>query len=226
MSLLSIWLSRQRRSKAAGALHASLPSWISIMNANSWSSRRGHGSSASTWRAEHRDRTDDPHGDLQAERAHERNRRAWSPRPRIATGSARPCAARYRTRGARGAAPDEAASLELARSVATASRESAAGTGPRAVPAPALARLRLADVDLAAANVAAVQRRDGLVGLARRAHLDEAETARAARLTVRDDRCRLARPVLREERLEVRAGGVEREVSDEDLLAHGLLLPR
>src|SRR5581483_6766318 len=32
--------------------------------------------------------------------------------------------------------------------------------------------------------------------------------------------------VLREERLEVRTGGVERQVSDEDLLAHGILLPR
>src|SRR5579885_451338 len=101
---------------------------------------------------------------------------------------------------------------------------SAAVPGPSA--GPALARPRLAHVDLATGEVPAVQRRDRLVGLARRGHLDEAEAARATRVAVRDDRRRFARPVFREERFEVRTGGVEREVSDEELLAHGILLPR
>src|SRR5579875_509621 len=100
---------------------------------------------------------------------------------------------------------------------------SAAVPGPST--GPALARPRLAHVDLAAGEVPAVQRRDRLVRLARRAHLDEAEAARAPRVAVRDDGGGFARPVLREERLEVRASGVERQVSDEDLLAHGILLP-
>src|SRR5439155_5140636 len=92
-------------------------------------------------------------------------------------------------------------------SVVAGSRVPAAA---RASTASTLAGLRLADVDLPAADVAAVQTRDGLAGLARRAHLDEAEAARAAGVAVGDHGCRLTRPHFREQSLEVRAGGVER----------------
>src|SRR3990170_1110222 len=110
----------------------------------------------------------------------------------------------------------------VACSVATTVREPAAGPSPAA---PTLALLRLTDVDLPAADLAAVQLRDGLAGLARRAHLDEAEAARPSGLAVGDDARRLARSHLREQRFEVRAGGVEGKVADEYLLAHGILLP-
>src|SRR5207247_9900343 len=110
-----------------------------------------------------------------------------------------------------------------ARSVAAASREPAAATGLSA--ASALARLRLADVDLPAGDVAAVQTRDGLAGLARRAHLDEAEATRATGIAVRDHGRRLTRPHFGEQSLEVRARGVKGSVPDEYLLAHSLLLP-
>src|SRR3989442_9491944 len=73
--------------------------------------------------------------------------------------------------------------------------------------APALLIARLADVDLPATDVATVHLGDGLARLARRAHLDEAEATRTAGVAVGDDRGRLARPHLREQRLELRAGG-------------------
>src|SRR4029077_6606859 len=93
--------------------------------------------------------------------------------------------------------------IGVTRSVAAA-RESAAGAGTSSV-APALARLRLVDVDLPAADLAAVEGRDRLSRLARRTHLDEAEASRAAGVAVGDDGRRFARSHFREQRLELRA---------------------
>src|SRR5438067_631635 len=89
------------------------------------------------------------------------------------------------------------------RSVAAAARVSAASSPA----APPLLVARLADVDLPATNIATVQLRDGPARLTRRAHLDESEATRTAGVAVGDDRGRLARPHLREQRLELRAGG-------------------
>src|SRR5207253_10166250 len=93
------------------------------------------------------------------------------------------------------------------RSVAAPAREPAASPATATATAAALLLARLADVDLPATDVAAVQLRDGPACFARRAHLDEAEAARTARLTIGHDRGRLARPHLGEQRLELGAGG-------------------
>src|SRR5262249_11285960 len=84
----------------------------------------------------------------------------------------------------------------------------------RAAPA-GLAFLRLADVDLSATDIATVQLGDRLARLARRAHLDEPEAARATAVAVGDDRRRFDRSGRGEQLLEILPGGREREVSDE-----------
>src|SRR5262249_4005001 len=81
----------------------------------------------------------------------------------------------------------------------------------------------LADVQLPALELAAVQLGDRALGLLLGAHLDEPEAARPARAAIRDHGGPLARPGLGEERLEVRTRRIERQVPDEQLLAH--LLP-
>src|SRR5207249_11094397 len=78
----------------------------------------------------------------------------------------------------------------------------------------------LAHVQRAALQILAIELGDRLLRLARRAHLDEAEAARLPGGAIGDDRDRLARPGLREQRLQVLARGVEGKVADEDLLAH------
>src|SRR5262249_44635785 len=60
---------------------------------------------------------------------------------------------------------------------------------------------------------------DRLARLGRRVHLNEAEPTRPPGGAVGDDRCRLAVAHLGEQRLKVRARGVEGKVPDEDLLA-------
>src|SRR5207247_5795155 len=82
------------------------------------------------------------------------------------------------------------------RSVAAAT-ESA--TRPSPTPTAAgLACLRLAHVDLPAAHIATIQLGDRLARLARRAHLDEAEAARAAGVAVVHDGRRFDRYSRRE----------------------------
>src|SRR5207245_10559421 len=78
----------------------------------------------------------------------------------------------------------------------------------------------LAHVERAAMQLVTVERRDRLLGLARRTHLDEAEAPGPASGAVGDYRCRLAASGLREQRLEVGTAGVEGKVADEQLLAH------
>src|SRR6185295_18366387 len=95
----------------------------------------------------------------------------------------------------------------------------AAATGTRC------ALVGLADVDLTATEIPAVQLGDGLAGLVRRAHLDESEAPRAAAVAVADDGRRLDGSSRREERLELFSGGGKREVSYEDFLAHDNSLP-
>src|SRR5438132_11700826 len=58
------------------------------------------------------------------------------------------------------------------------------------------------------------------LGLLGRRHLDEAEPARTARLTVRDDRRRLDPASLGEHFAQPLAGRRERQASDEELLCH------
>src|SRR5207244_1488967 len=72
----------------------------------------------------------------------------------------------------------------------------AATTTPAASAAAARALTRLADVQLAALQLVAVQLGDRPLGLARRAHLDEAEAARPSGGAVGDHRGGLAGPGL------------------------------
>src|SRR5262245_63664838 len=71
-----------------------------------------------------------------------------------------------------------------------------AAAGEAAPATPVRALLSLAHIELPAVDVAPVQGRDGLLGLAVRAHLDEPEAARAPGVAVGDDRRRLTGPHL------------------------------
>src|SRR2546426_7340332 len=111
---------------------------------------------------------------------------------------------------------------------AAAATEAATWTSAAATPATASAAralARLADVQLAALQLVAVQLSDRPLGLARRAHLDEAEAARPSGGAVGDHRGGLAGPGLREECLEVRARRGEGQIGHEQLLAHVSLTP-
>src|SRR5439155_1660037 len=110
---------------------------------------------------------------------------------------------------------------------AAAAAEAAAWASAAATPAASTARAlaRLADVQLAALQLVAVQLGDRPLGLARRAHLDEAEAARPSGGAVGDHRGGLAGPGLREECLEVRARRVEGQIAHEQLLAPVSLTP-
>src|SRR5437867_10854610 len=103
---------------------------------------------------------------------------------------------------------------------AASAAEAAAWASAAAATRAARALARLAHVQLAALQLVAVQLGDRPLGLARRAHLDEAEATRPSGGAVGDHRRRLAGPRLREERLEVRACRVEGKVAHEQLLAH------
>src|SRR5438094_6084983 len=105
---------------------------------------------------------------------------------------------------------------------ATAEAAAAPAAGPVAAPATAAAGAlpRLADVQGPALELFAVQVLDGLLRLARRAHLDEAEAAGPSGVAVRDDGRRGDGSRLREQRLQVGARRVERKIPHEDLLTH------
>src|SRR5213595_859635 len=94
----------------------------------------------------------------------------------------------------------------------------APATAEPAAAAGALARL--ADVQGPALELFAVQLLDGLLRLARRAHLDEAEAAGPSGVAVRDDGRRGDGSRLREQRLQVGTRRVERKIPHEDLLTH------
>src|SRR5262249_38677265 len=96
----------------------------------------------------------------------------------------------------------------------------AAGEAAPATPLRALSGL--AHIELPALHVAPVQRRDGLLGLVVRAHLDEPEAARASRVPVGDDRRGLTGPHLGKQRLQVRARRVKGQIPYEQLLPHDL----
>src|SRR5207253_2654753 len=113
-------------------------------------------------------------------------------------------------------------SASRASASASARRRRAAGTSR--VPLRPRALARLADVQLAALQLVAVQLGDRPLGLARRAHLDEAEAARPSGGAIGDHGGRLAGPGLREERLEIRTRRVEGKIAHEQLLAHVSLL--
>src|SRR5262249_61410399 len=79
-----------------------------------------------------------------------------------------------------------------------------AAAGEAAPAPPVRALFALAHVELPALDVAPVQRRDGLLGLVVRTHLDEPEAARAPGLAVRDDRRGLTGSHLGKQRLQIR----------------------
>src|SRR5438034_282134 len=107
--------------------------------------------------------------------------------------------------------------LEL---VGPASRVAAASWAAAVATPAARTLVRLADVQGPPLQLAPVQVGDRLLRLSRGAHLDETEAPRPSGRAIRDDGRRLARSGLAEEGLEVRAGGVEGKISDEQLLAH------
>src|SRR5207245_11011313 len=107
----------------------------------------------------------------------------------------RPRIANVKSRRVNGCAPRGAQPF-LVRSVAAAARVSAASSPA----APALLVARLADVDLPATDVATVHLGDGLAGLARRAHLHDAEATGAASGAGRHHRDRTARAHTRDPR--------------------------
>src|SRR5438309_6040637 len=137
----------------------------------------------------------------------------------VSTRSSRCCASPIsRSRTRRRSVPAAAAAAAEAAAWASAAATPAASAAARAL-------ARLADVQLAALQLVAVQLGDRPLGLARRAHLDEAEAARPSGGAVGDHRGGLAGPGLREERLEVRARRVEGKIAHEQLLAHVSLTP-
>src|SRR5437899_10670428 len=137
----------------------------------------------------------------------------------VSTRSSRCCASPIsRSRTRRRSVPAAAAAAAEAAAWASAAATPAAS-------AAACALARLADVQLAALQLVAVQLGDRPLGLARRAHLDEAEAARPSGAAVGDHRGGLAGPGLREECLEVRARRVEGKIAHEQLLAHVSLTP-
>src|SRR5262249_45376592 len=100
---------------------------------------------------------------------------------------------------------------------------SVAATAGEAAPAtPVRALFGLAHVELPALDVAAVQGRDGLLGLDVRGHFDEPEAARAPGVAVGDDRRGLTRPHLGKQRLQVRTRRLKGQIPYEQLLPHDL----
>src|SRR5262249_59467095 len=95
-------------------------------------------------------------------------------------------------------------SILVAAPAATATRT--VPTPPAATATAARALARFADVDLTAADVAAIDVGDRLLGLGVRAHLDEAEPARAAGRAIRHHGRGLARSGLREQPLQIIVG--------------------
>src|SRR5207245_806934 len=127
------------------------------------------------------------------------------PRPQSAAASSVLAEARPRAVGLRG---------EAAARQAGAARASALGALPR-----------LAHVDHPALDLPAVELGDGALSLLVRAHLDEAEAARAVGEPILDDGGGLARPGLREGLLQVGVRRLEGEISYEEFPAHGALRP-
>src|SRR5581483_9471121 len=132
-----------------------------------------------------------------------RRRRSRATATRATAGSAKARSARRRAVGP---------GSERLRSVAPAARTAAARA---AVATPIVPLAGLADVQLL----------DRLLCIGGRLHLDEPEATRTARFTVRDDRRGRAPAQLREQRLQVLAGGREREISHEELARHVYSLP-
>src|SRR5438046_2460585 len=95
----------------------------------------------------------------------------------------------------------------------------AAATAPAAA-AVVVALLGLVHFECAAFELLAVELLDGLLGLAVRTHLHEAETTRPSGLAIGDDRNRLAGPRLRKQVLEVLVIDVEAEIADVQFSAH------
>src|SRR5207302_10956006 len=101
----------------------------------------------------------------------------------------------------------------------------AAAAAPIPAAAPLAARARacwLGELDLErpAVHLLTVELLDRGLGLLGRRHLDEAEPARTARLTVRDDRRRLDPARLGEHFAQPLAGRRERQATDEQPLCH------
>ena len=86
---------------------------------------------------------------------------------------------------------------------------------PASAAAVAVAFLGLVDLDRAAFQILSVKLLDGALGFSARAHLDEAEAARLAGVTVGDDCDGIALTGLREEILEILVVDVETEIADE-----------
>src|SRR3972149_8153233 len=83
-----------------------------------------------------------------------------------------------------------------------------------------LALLGLVHLECAAFELLAVELLDGLLSLAVRTHLNEAEAARLPGLAIGDDRDRLAGPSLREQILEVLVVDGEAEIADVQFSSH------
>src|SRR5438094_5038905 len=132
-------------------------------------------------------------------------------------GAPRICRSERRRYVARRSLSTSGVRLEL---VGPASRVAAASWAAAVATPAARTLVRLADVQGPPLQLAPVQVGDRLLRLSRGAHLDETEAPRPSGRAIRDDGRRLARSGLAEEGLEVRAGGVEGKISDEQLLAH------
>src|SRR5262249_1303146 len=98
--------------------------------------------------------------------------------------------------------------------------EAAAAAAPPPT-TPGLALARLVHADGSAMELLAVQLCDRLFRFAGRTHLDEAEATGATGGPIGDHRGGLAGPDLREQCFEICRRGVEGQVTDEELLAHG-----
>jgi hypothetical protein len=81
-------------------------------------------------------------------------------------------------------------------------------------------RPRFIDHEVSIPEKPAIQHLDRLAGLLLRRHLDEPESARPSRELVRDDPNRLHGPGLLKELAKVLLGGLEGEISDEQLSGH------
>src|SRR5262249_34954931 len=98
----------------------------------------------------------------------------------------------------------------------------AAAAGEAAPATPVRALFGLTHVELPALDVAAVQGRDGLLGLDLRRHLDEPQAPRAPGGAVGDDRRGLTGPHLGKQRLQVRTRRLKGQIPYEQLLPHDL----
>jgi hypothetical protein len=81
-------------------------------------------------------------------------------------------------------------------------------------------RPRFIDHEVPIPEQPTIQHLDRLAGFLLRRHLDEPESARPARELVRDDPNRFYGPGLLKELAKVLLGGLEGEVSDEQLCGH------